>query len=227
MADSRLSPYLLPDDWDEKHDGWDFWGDWERGEWEPGTREAIEAHVTPGSTYVDIGAWIGPTVLWAAPIAARVLALEPDPVAYLLLVENTKHFPNVNSYGWALAAEPDMMWLAPSYNHGFGSSMSRLNPPQERGWDIAGAVKVPALDIESMFDICDVHNVSLVKIDIEGGEADVMEHVGPFLAERNIKLLLSLHPWWWEASVDKDQWFGGFSSVTPVGGGAEEVLAIP
>src|SRR6185295_3331065 len=142
MADSRLSPHLLPDDWDEKHDGWDFWGEWERGTWEPGTREAIESHVTPGSTYVDIGAWIGPTVLWAAPIAARVLALEPDPVAYLLLVENTKHLPNVHRYGWALAAKPDMMWLAPSYNHGFGSSMSRLNPPQERGWDISGAIKV-------------------------------------------------------------------------------------
>ena len=38
--------------------------------------------------YIDIGAWIGPTVLYCANIYKKVIALEPDPIALSRLKKN-------------------------------------------------------------------------------------------------------------------------------------------
>ena len=48
----------------------------------------FERFLRPGTRYVDLGAWIGPTVLLAAPSVARVVCVEPDPVAYAALTGN-------------------------------------------------------------------------------------------------------------------------------------------
>src|SRR5262245_62069367 len=66
-------------------------GYWDRvaaGDWEPQTLRAIRRFLVPGTDCIDIGAWIGPTVLYEACIAGRVHAFEPDPVAYAELAAN-------------------------------------------------------------------------------------------------------------------------------------------
>ena len=47
--------------------------------------------------------------------------------------------------------------------------------------------------LPDLFDVCELDNVSLVKMDIEGGETDVLPVVCPFLAELEIPLLVSMH----------------------------------
>ncbi|MEM1313818.1 MAG: FkbM family methyltransferase [Pseudomonadota bacterium] len=64
-----------------------FWTSLDAG-WEEETLAFVEAHAAPGRVFVDIGAWIGPISLLAARKGARVLALEPDPVARAALEEN-------------------------------------------------------------------------------------------------------------------------------------------
>ena len=49
----------------------------------------------PGATYIDFGSWIGPTVMFATPYAARVYALEPDPTAYKNVYWNVKANPHI------------------------------------------------------------------------------------------------------------------------------------
>ena len=56
---------------------WGFWQDhFATGRWEPFTLQTIDAFVGPSSTYVDIGSWVGPTVLWAARNAGQVVAVD-------------------------------------------------------------------------------------------------------------------------------------------------------
>ena len=48
----------------------------------------LKGLIEPDSTYVDIGAWIGPTVLYGGQIAARCITAEPDPTAREALEAN-------------------------------------------------------------------------------------------------------------------------------------------
>src|SRR5688500_9227826 len=58
-----------------------FWKLVTAGGWEPDTFVVLNRMLSGGTPYVDCGAWIGPTVLYAACKGARVTAFECDPVA--------------------------------------------------------------------------------------------------------------------------------------------------
>ena len=51
-----------------------FWDRVEAGTWEPGTLAALAPHLGPETTFLDLGAWVGPLTLLAASRGARVLA---------------------------------------------------------------------------------------------------------------------------------------------------------
>src|SRR5208283_1742097 len=66
----------------------EFWDLLERGIWEPFAFGVFDRFLDPGHSFVDGGAWIGPTVLYGAHLARHCYALEPDPVAFSRLREN-------------------------------------------------------------------------------------------------------------------------------------------
>ena len=59
----------------------EYWSSVVDESWEPETFMVLKGLIEPDSTYVDIGAWIGPTVLYGGQIAARCITAEPDPTA--------------------------------------------------------------------------------------------------------------------------------------------------
>jgi len=71
---------------DEAHKA--FWEVFRAGKWEEATLDTFDRHLDPSTVFVDIGAWIGPTTLYAAARAKRVIAIEADPVAAGLLRKN-------------------------------------------------------------------------------------------------------------------------------------------
>lgn len=54
-------------------------------------------------------------------------------------------------------------------------------------------ITVPCRTLPTIFESVAIENCALVKMDIEGGEAQILASAGPFLAERSIPLYLSLH----------------------------------
>ena len=74
LAERKGLPTLAERDW---------WPTTQKG-WERDTQHGLRAALSKraGTTYIDFGSWIGPTVLFAAPYAAHVYALEPDTGAY-------------------------------------------------------------------------------------------------------------------------------------------------
>lgn len=49
--------------------------------WEASTFKVLERYGGDGGVYLDVGAWIGPTVLYSAHLFDHVIALDADPVA--------------------------------------------------------------------------------------------------------------------------------------------------
>jgi len=168
-----------------------YWDKVERGLWEPETLALIDREVAPGTTFLDLGAWVGPTALYAAARGARVVALEADPVALSQLHRNLAANP-------ALACRIELLARAVHATEGQvrfgarrkpGDSMSSvLIAPGAATW-IADTITPQALAArvgasERLF----------VKMDIEGGEYELLPFMRPLLDRPGCKVLVSFHP---------------------------------
>ncbi len=166
-----------------------FWQDYfVAGTWETFTLDTIDAYVEPDTTYVDIGAWVGPTVLWAARLGGKVVAVEPDPVARETLESNiylNDYDDRVTIIPAALSVESGISRLTSRCE--WGDSMSRLG-------DGDRSIEVITRSADDLFRY--LTDVSLVKIDIEGGEGVAFPAAAERLHDLNCPILLSLHLDW-------------------------------
>lgn len=172
---------------------WRFWEDhFAAGAWEPATLASFDEFLTPETTLVDVGSWVGPTVLWGSRRAGWVVAVEPDPVAVRVLRGNVAaNCSNVSVVEAAVSADPGTVDLFPGSVPGvpaeFGNSMSTL-----RGH--GAGVAVEAVTFAELLG--DAQSVGLVKIDIEGGEADVFPANTDLLRSLDCPIILALHLDW-------------------------------
>jgi len=166
-----------------------FWRRATRGEWEPETFAVLDAHLAPAADYLDIGAWIGPTVLYAAKKARHVWAFEPDATAFRHLAWNIalNRLDNVSALPVALADRTGVARMA-SFGGEAGDSMTSL-----LNADAKGGTDVVTLDWASFAGDVDLSGVSLVKIDVEGAEFDLLPALLPWLEAQRPALYLSTH----------------------------------
>jgi len=168
-----------------------FWDKVEDGRWEPETLALIDQQITPGTTFLDLGAWVGPTALYAAARGARVIALEADPVALDQLRRNLAVNP-------ALAQRIEVLARAVHAVEGRvafgarrkpGDSMSSvLIAPGTATWE------VDTITPAALAARIDAGGRLVIKIDIEGGEYELLPAMRPLLERSDCRVLVSFHP---------------------------------
>lgn len=168
----------------------DFWKKVNSRNWEPQTFSAFDRLLMPDTVYCDIGAWIGPTVLYAAKRCAKVYCFEPDRIAYMHLVNNIRlnNLENVLPFNLGLSAENGLSRMA-STRGKRGDSMTSLLRPEGRD-----GMEVLCLTWESWRDLVGRPVFGTIKIDIEGGEFALLPSMSDYLKAEKPKLYLSLHP---------------------------------
>ncbi|MDK3020524.1 FkbM family methyltransferase [Pseudodonghicola flavimaris] len=166
-----------------------FWRRAGAGRWEPETFAVLDAHLAADRDYLDIGAWIGPTVLYAAKKARHVWAFEPDATAFRHLAWNIElnGLANVSALPVALAARTGVARMA-SFGGEPGDSMTSLLKGAE-----AGGSDVVTLDWRAFAGDVDLSGVGLVKMDVEGAEFDLIPELLPWLQAVRPALYLSTH----------------------------------
>lgn len=166
-----------------------FWRAAAQGRWENTTFEVLEKYLKPTSTYVDIGAWIGPTVLHASRFCDRVYCFEPDPTAYRFLNWNIdlNNITNVSSFGVAIAAQAGIFKMA-TFGDNRGDSMTSLLQTESDYYIHALAISWAEFSTK-----VDLKNLDLIKIDIEGAEFDLIPTMSEFLKKQRPTLFLSTH----------------------------------
>ena len=65
-----------------------FWQEVASGAWESDTFAIFDRFLDQQHSYIDIGTWIGPTLLYGCQLARRTYGLEPDPIAFAELEAN-------------------------------------------------------------------------------------------------------------------------------------------
>ena len=139
---------------------------WYRGDSE---LQAVKAVLRPGDLYIDVGANYGAYALVIASLEdVRVIAIEPQPHVAEALRKSVlaNGFTNFEVIQAALAAEAGTAFLTV----GVGSGTASLR--QERSVPNSHRISVPLRTLDS---ICtDFPRVACIKIDVEGGELEVL-----------------------------------------------------
>ena len=119
---------------------YDFWKHVQNGKWEPETFTVLNKYLNRKHSYIDIGAWIGPTVLYGCQLAKHCYAFEPDPVAFQELRSNVRLnkalIPRITLCNLALSNSSRRIRLyqgtLPGHNSEWGNSMSSLLPSKDK-----------------------------------------------------------------------------------------------
>jgi FkbM family methyltransferase len=171
----------------------DFWKRLNTGHWEPYTFNIFDHFITADTIFLDIGSWIGPTALYAAQIAKHSYAFEPDPVAFKELENNvsinkdSEWIPKLTIYNKAIASYNGSMKLGNKSSAG-NSMSSVLFSDNEISWE------VETITLEKFIEDEKLHSNKLfLKVDIEGGEYELIPTLKSTFKNYNITLFLSIH----------------------------------
>ncbi|MBM2819875.1 MAG: methyltransferase FkbM [Nitrosarchaeum sp.] len=74
-----------------------FWILVKLGLWESETYAIMNKFLDKQHSYLDIGSWIGPTVLYGSQLARHCYAVEPDHIAFQELKNNVELNKNIQS----------------------------------------------------------------------------------------------------------------------------------
>jgi FkbM family methyltransferase len=163
------------------------------GCYEPPVTRLLQRRLHAGAVMVDVGAnWGYFTLVSAAAVgrSGRVLALEPDPRQFERLDANIRlnAFSHVTATAAAAAARPGSAVLAGYSDDARNRGVSRID----------GHAAGPRFDVACVTvddATATFPRVDVVKIDVEGGELDVLRGMANGLgAERYRAILLELHP---------------------------------
>ena len=174
----------------ESSDPWfsDFWDRVEAGGWESETFRVFDQYLTSGTTYIDLGAWVGPTVLYAASRCKTCYAFEPDPAAYRQLCANIalNGFTNIITFNEAVLDYDGCVTLG---SNELGNSMTRMNSFAQR------EIRTVCRTLDSFASTQELPGPLFMKMDIEGAEELVLRSI-EFFRKYKPTLYLSLHPAW-------------------------------
>lgn len=190
--------------------------------WENETFDILDYYSdTKNGVYLDIGAWIGPTVLYAAKKYKKVVCFEPDPVALDMLKANlsANSFKNIvliekalsnncgtTKFGSHVRAGSTMSTMLvdiPEYaeNGGFvgndyADTLKGMLPDQSHEFmRIKWTIDVETVTLKKVLndEHIDPDTITLIKMDIEGGEFIVIPYLQSFLKEYHPVFYISLH----------------------------------
>jgi FkbM family methyltransferase len=166
------------------------------GEWEPNTWAGIRKDLSPGATFVDVGAHIGYYSLVGGAVVGpggHVLAVEPNPETLQKLRANIEA-----SGASQVRVEPVAcsdteatleLYAAPRMNTG-ETSLSKANAAQE-GQGVT-VYRVPARPLDAIIREEGVSRVDVIKIDVEGAEMLVLKGAKETLARYHPIVVLEL-----------------------------------
>jgi FkbM family methyltransferase len=171
----------------------DFWGWVENGRYD---REwnILKENLRPEHTFIDLGAWVGSHSLYASRIANRVIAVEPDPVAFDILARNVSG-TEIHAFKHAIGDTGSV-----TLGSGFlGASTTRANPNAGGNmgpWEAGHQFDTESKTLRQFVEDHKVSDPIFLKIDVEGSEEKIITDLD-FFKERRPSLYLELHPFWW------------------------------
>lgn len=175
--------------------------------------EFLRAHVRPGQTVLDIGAFLGTYAIvearWVGE-TGRVLAFEPSPSSFALLQHHLKinglEPPRVEARCAAVGARRECRVLLLDETEPYRNTIAP---------DVGTSVGI-AVDMLTVDDICARLDrpPDWIRMDVQGFEFDVLRGAEQLLKDGRVRIVAEMHPGQWpEYGVDPREAFDVFASL--------------
>ena len=171
--------------------------------WESDTFSTFDKYLNKDKVFIDIGAWIGTTSMYGSRKSKHVYAVEADILSVKDLSLNLSNNCINNNYTIINKA----VYNKNNENINFGKntfmSGSKMNDSTSqihtnKNSEISTQVKTITIkNIISNYNI-NLNEISLIKVDIEGGEENILNDLYKLHSEYQIPLYVSIHFSWWK-----------------------------
>ena len=174
--------------------------------WENETFDIFNKYLQKDKIFIDIGGWIGTTCIYGSLKSKHVYVIEADALSVIDLTNNC----NINSHN--ITVINNAIYYNDNIDICFGKNKflnnAELNDSTSHIYEnynlnFNDYYTVKTITIQSIltkYNI-DPSNVSLIKVDIEGGEELILEDLYFINKNYKIPLYVSFHYTWW---INKD-----------------------
>ncbi len=199
-----------------------FWRKFKRKNWEPQTYQLMNKYLSPEKNYIDVGTWIGPTILFATEIGAKkIYGVEANPVTYEILSKNSQMNQVVSEklslYNLCIT---DVDGGKVDFGGKKDADASSASSIRGNAWQI------PSSTICTWMKKNKINGFNFIKIDIEGAESLIEKDMQILSSQKDLVVLLSLHPPFWENKEEIAETVAGYCSLFDVYTVNEEKLEI-
>ena len=167
--------------------------------WENETFDVFDSYVKPNTTVIDIGSWFGPSVLYLSSLGAKVIAVEADRES----VEVLKNNINLNKFQVKIIHKAIYKYNTGVYfgENAFRNDNMNVNLKANTSQIVSENCTVIKYQTESItFDELLQYvdtEISLIKVDIEGGEEHILRDVLNFCSKYNVPAYITFNLSWW------------------------------
>jgi len=190
-----------------------FWINYFPG-WEQDTFSVFDKFLTADKVFIDIGGWIGTTAMYGSRKSKHVYSVEADKYALndmnLNLKLNCKDNYTLVNKAIYHTNNIDIKFGKNKFlgNSQMNDSTSQIYGDNETSdqFEIVKTITLQTLLNEYNINPCDI---SLIKVDIEGGEEYILRDLYDLHTRYNVPLYVSFHYTWW-----KDQNLDRFKFLT-------------
>jgi FkbM family methyltransferase len=134
--------------------------------------DTIRKSIMPESVFIDVGAFIGFYSILAAKLGAKVVALEPDPRSFQILLHNVEMSALKNRVipvNAAVGVSRGLLKFRLARDLSESSASDYLNDNR-----VVGILEVQMMSIDEVFKSYGLDKVDVIKIDVEGSGLDVV-----------------------------------------------------
>jgi FkbM family methyltransferase len=177
--------------------------------WENETFEIFDKFLDKNKIIIDIGAWIGTTSLYCSRKSKHVYCIEADKQSVEDLSENLKN-NCINNYTIINKAIFDIDNIFVNFGKNIFINDSKLNDSTSQICNINinsnEHYQVKTITIENIIKDYNINTneISLIKVDIEGGEENILKQLYNIHLIYNIPIYISFHyDWWNDKNLDR------------------------
>jgi FkbM family methyltransferase len=168
--------------------------------WEAERFQIFDAHLDAAKNFIDIGGWIGTTCIYASHKSAHVYVVEADHESIKSLTKNCNtNNRNITIVDNAIYSDDDVtLSFGPNKFRSEAvlndsTSQIHLTPTSSDCYNVKTITLRVLLERYAIAP----SSISLIKVDIEGGEEFILEELLAFHALYSVPLYVSFHYTWW------------------------------